>query len=93
MSPGPFDIDYTQIMALGPKFTRFVNKLLQNEIADHRIAGHSLTITHNEDARDGGVDAALRGSPGTDWLPPGDTAFQFKGTSFSASACANELAS
>lgn len=92
VATGPFDISYDQIQALGPRFTGFVNKLLEVEIARHGLAGNQLTITHNETARDGGVDAALRGSPGTNWLLSGDTAYQFKRASQSAAACAAEFA-
>lgn len=92
VTTGPFDISYDQIQALGPRFTGFVNKLLEVEIARHGLAGNQLTITLNETAPDGGVDAALRGSPGTSWLLAGDTAYQFKRASQSAAACAVEFA-
>ena len=92
MVGGPFVISYDQVQRLGPRFTEFVNKLLEAELAAHAIPAHQLTITMNEDAADGGVDAALRDSPSTDWLPSGDTAFQFKREKQSARECAAELA-
>jgi hypothetical protein len=91
VTTGPFDITYDQIQALGPRFTGFANKLLEVEIARHGLAGNQLSVTHNETASDGGVDAALRGSPGTGWLLAGHTAFQFKRSSQSAAACAAEF--
>jgi hypothetical protein len=92
MPSGPFEITFDQIMALRTGFTPFVNKLLEVEVADHGIAGHQLTITLNETTPDGGVDAAVRGSPGTGWIPAGDSAFQFKRSSQSALDCERELA-
>ena len=91
MVGGPFDISYDQIQRLGPRFTEFVNKLLEAELAAHAIPAHQLTITMNEDAADGGVDAALRNAPSTNWLPSGDTAFQFKRAKQTARECAAEL--
>ena len=91
MSSGPFEITADQIQRLGPRFTAFVNKLLTAEQSSHGLAGHTLSLNANETARDGGVDAAVRGSPGTDWIPAGDTAFQFKRSSQSTAECVSEL--
>jgi hypothetical protein len=92
VSPGPFEITPDQITRLGPRFTTFVNKLLEVERSTQGLDGPQLSINVNENASDGGVDAALRGSAGTFWVPAGDTAFQFKRSSQSAAKCADELA-
>jgi hypothetical protein len=91
LSSGPFEITADQIQRLGPRFTSFANKLLTAEHSSQGLAGHTLSLNANETARDGGVDAALRGSHGTGWIPVGDTAFQFKRSSQSTPECVSEL--
>ncbi len=89
--PGPFDVLPEQIQVLGARFTPFVNKLLEIEARAHGIAGHLVAVNANETTPDGGVDAAIRGSPGTDFVPPGASAWQFKRTNYGPKQCADEL--
>lgn len=92
MPLGPFDITATRIVALGTRFTEFVQRLLDVEMRAHSVAGHLLTYNIVETTADGGVDAATRQAPsGSDWLPPGDTAWQFKRYDLYPEACAAEL--
>ncbi len=94
MTLGPFDISPERIAALGIRFTPFVNRLLELETRAYEIHGHLLAINSNDTTPDGGVDASLRGSRETDYIPSGDSAWQFKGTrkSFGPKVCADEFA-
>ena len=91
MNLGPFDVDAAQVQNLGNRFTAFVNELLEREVAAHSLYGSDLSITENETTADGGVDAALRGAMRTDWLPAGDSAWQFKRTGIGPKGCADEF--
>jgi hypothetical protein len=89
---GPFDVDPAQIDRLTSEFVPFVNRLMEAEVAGHDIRGYSLSITRNETTADGGVDAAMRGAKDSEWLPDGDSAWQFKRTNPGPKACADEFA-
>ncbi len=91
MTLGPFDITPERIQALGPSFTPFVNRLLVVEVSGARVHGYQLAINSNENTPDGGVDAALRNGVATDFIPAGDSAWQFKRTSLGPQACAEEF--
>ena len=90
--PGPVHIPAERIQTLGVRFTPFVNKLLEIEALANKLRGHLLAINSNETTPDGGVDASIRGSPGTDFLPVGDSAWQFKRTGYGPKPCADEFA-
>jgi hypothetical protein len=87
---GPFDIAPERIEAIGASFTPFVNKLLGLETRACGLQGHHLSINSKENTPDGGVDASLLGAPSTDYLPIGDSAWQFKRTNLGPKACADE---
>jgi hypothetical protein len=89
---GPFDIAPERVEALGVSFTPFVNKLLDLETRACGLQGHHLSINSKENTPDGGVDASLLGAPSTDYLPIGDSAWQFKRTNLGPKACADEFA-
>src|SRR6266480_3979692 len=91
MALRPFDISPLQVESLGPRFTEFVNRLLEAERARAGLAGYGLHISDVEYLPDGGVDAATRGASATDWIPQGDTAWQFKRRDLQPAACAREL--
>jgi hypothetical protein len=91
MGLGPFDISAERITALGVRFTPFVNRLLDLEVRANDLSGHRLSVNINETTPDGGVDASVRGAPGSDYLPTGDSAWQFKRSGFGPKACADEL--
>jgi len=91
MSLGPFDIGADRIQALGTRFTPFVNRLLELEVAANTMRGWRLSINSNETTPDGGVDAALSAASETDYLPEGSSAWQFKRTNFGPKQCADEL--
>lgn len=88
---GPFEISAERVESLGGRFTQFVNKLLELETSAQGMRGHQLAVTSNESTPDGGVDASLRGSIGSDFLPSGNSAWQFKRSGFGPTACAAEL--
>lgn len=89
---GPLDISPIQVQNLGNKFTEFVNRLLEREVSASGLDGHLLTINYNESIPDGGVDAVLREATKTEWLPEGESAWQFKRSDLGPSACADEFA-
>lgn len=91
MTLGPFDITSERITSLGPSFTPFVNKLLEVEARAHGLHGHQISITRNETTPDGGVDAALRSAPQTDYLPAGHSAWQFKRSNLGPKDCGEEF--
>jgi len=92
MALGPFDISAERIIALGVWFTPFVNRLLDLEVRASDLCGHLLSINVNETTPDGGVDASVRGASASDYLPTGDSAWQFKRSGFGPKACADEFA-
>jgi len=89
---GPFDIPSERIQTLGASFTPFVNRLLDVEARRHGLQGYRVSVNSNETTPDGGVDASLRDAPSTDYLPAGDSAWQFKRTGLGPQACADEFA-
>jgi len=91
MTLGPFDIAPERVESLGPSFTPFVNRLLEVEARRYGLEGHRLSVNYNETTPDGGVDASLRGAPSTDYLPAGDSAWQFKRSNLGPKACADEF--
>jgi hypothetical protein len=52
----------------------------------------SRSVNLKGNLADGGVDAAVRGAPSTDYLPAGDSAWQFKQGDLRPAACATEFA-
>ncbi len=90
---GPFEVTPEQITSLGPGFSAFMNSLLEAERCAEGWVGRALAFTAEQNIPDGGVDATTRGALGGDWIPPGDTAWQFKSADRRPTACANELAS
>jgi hypothetical protein len=75
MSFGPFDISADRVQALGTRFTPFVNRLLELEVAANAMRGWQLSINSNETTPDGGVDAALQAASETDYLPGASQSF------------------
>ncbi len=92
VASGPFDISAKAIESLGDRFASFVNDLLQKETVSAGLAVRNLTITYQEKTPDGGVDAGLRDADATEWLPEGDSAWQFKSSDIGPARCERELA-
>lgn len=89
---GPFDVTADQIVRLTNGFTPAINQLLAAETAAAKFAQSSLVLTNAENVPDGGVDAAIRSAPtGGDWIPEGDSAWQFKRSGLSPGECAAEF--
>jgi hypothetical protein len=74
----PFDISAERVNALGARFTPFVNRLLDLEVRANAMYGYQLSVNVNETTPDEGVDASVRAAPASDYLPTGDSAWQFK---------------
>ena len=92
MRLGPFDVTEDQIADTWTRFTPMVNRLLQVEADRNRMRGSALSFTEVEHIPDEGVDFELRGAPETDWLPAGDSAWQFKRGDYEPAECAKEFA-
>ena len=92
MSDGPFDVTSAQVIRLGVRFGAFLNRLLALELRAYGTPGHQLTTTENETATDGGVDAMVRDAIETEWIPSGDSGWQYKARSIGPAECAAELA-
>jgi hypothetical protein len=88
---GPFSVAPGQISALGTGFTPFVNELLRIESSAAKLDGGQLTTTYLDNVGDEGVDAGLRRAAGTKYIPPGDSAWQFKAGDLTPSKCKQEL--
>ena len=90
---GPFEIAPEEVARLGARFTDAVNRLLQTEASATGMVGSSLVLNRVEPIQDGGVDAAIRDAPaGAEWIPEGDSAWQFKRSDLQPAKCAKEFA-
>ncbi|MFC3965464.1 hypothetical protein [Nocardia jiangsuensis] len=88
---GPFDVKPEQITRLGDSFTAFVNRLLDTEHSAARQAGATLVTNFSENTPDGGVDAAVTRSVGSEWIPAGESVWQFKKGDLAPGMCRQEL--
>lgn len=91
MTVGPFDVTTERIAALGNRFTAFVGRLLETEASRSQMAGYRLAVNYVDTIPDEGVDASIRSAPGGDYIPSGDSAWQFKRSNHGPTACADEL--
>lgn len=89
---GPFSVDPSQVAGLtGGDFANLVGRLLDAERAQAGMDGAVLTMTHRINAGDGGVDAHIRRAIGTNWIPVGESAWQFKAGDLGPESCKTEL--
>ncbi|MFJ3035717.1 hypothetical protein ACIPC2_15010 [Curtobacterium pusillum] len=89
---GPFSVEPQQIAQLGgANFGPFVAHLLAAEGAALGLDGAALETTYLENVGDGGVDAGLRSTQESQWVPRGESAWQFKAGDLSPAACKKEL--
>jgi hypothetical protein len=89
---GPFSVDPDQIVRLAESFTPFINRLLSVEHSAAGQVGADLQLNTWENVADGGVDATVLSSVETDWIPQGESAWQFKRGDLSPEECRKELA-
>ncbi|WP_157002154.1 hypothetical protein [Agromyces laixinhei] len=75
----------------GGDFANLVGRLLDAERAQAGMDGAVLTMTHRINAGDGGVDAHIRRALGTNWIPGGESAWQFKAGDLGPESCKAEL--
>lgn len=90
MPIGPFQVTGEQIERLASSFVQVINELLTLEARDAGMRGHQLRLDTRETA-DGGVDAEVLDASPTDWIPPGDSAWQFKSWNPGPADCATEF--
>lgn len=89
---GPFEIAPEDVARLGNGFTDAVNQLLRTEAAATGMAGSSLVLNRVETIPDGGVDAEITDAPaGGEWIPEGDSVWQFKRSNLYPKECAEEF--
>lgn len=93
MALGPFQVTAEDIARLDAAFTDAINRLLETEAAAAGMLASSLVLNRVETIADGGVDASIHDAPpGTDWIPEGNSAWQFKRSNLGPTACADEFA-
>src|SRR4051812_40069876 len=88
---GPFTVAPDRVASLGNAFTVFVNRLVTSEARASDLAGTSVRTTHRDNVSDEGVDAAVVSDVATEWIPAGESAWQFKAGDLKPGACKAEL--
>ena len=89
---GPFSVDPAQLTGLGGAlFQELINRLLAAEVAAAGFPAANLRTSYQANVKDQGVDALLEASQKTDWIPAGDSAWQFKAGDLGPKSCAAEL--
>lgn len=89
---GPFSVDPAQVVGLGGAlFQNLINRLLAAEIASAGMAGSDLHTSYQDNISDQGVDAGVYAATKTNWIPAGDSAWQFKAGDLRPEGCAVEL--
>ncbi|MCY4372115.1 MAG: hypothetical protein OXF41_22415 [bacterium] len=90
--PGPFEIGARAVSRLDAGFAVAVNRLLEAEAARAGMVASSLVLNSVDELADGGVDAAIHDAPaGGDWIPKGDSVWQFKRSDLQPAECADEF--
>jgi hypothetical protein len=76
---GPFSVDPAQVVGPGGAlFQNLVSRLLAAEVASAGMAGSDLHTSYQDNIGDQGVDAGIYAAIKTEWIPAGDSAWQFK---------------
>jgi hypothetical protein len=89
---GPFSVDPGQVVGLGGAlFQNLVSRLLAAEVAKAGMAGSDLHTSYKDNIGDQGVDAGICAAAATNWIPAGDSAWQFKAGDLGPEGCAAEL--
>lgn len=89
---GPFSVNPAQVVGLGGAlFQHLVSRLIAAEIASAGMAGSDLHTSYQANIGDQGVDAGIYAAIKTDWIPPGNSAWQFKAGNLSPKECADEF--
>jgi hypothetical protein len=89
---GPFSVNPDHLTGLGGAlFQELVSRLLAAEVAAAGLSQVTLRTSHDTNKKDGGVDAETTIVGATDWIPAGDTAWQFKAGTLGPESCADEL--
>lgn len=76
----------------GALFQELVSRLLAAEVAAAGLSSINLRTSYQSNVKDQGVDARLEAVQATDWVPAGDSAWQFKAGTLGPEGCADELA-
>jgi hypothetical protein len=89
---GPFSLDPAHLAGLtGALFQELGNRLLAAEVAAAGLASINLHTSYQSNVGDEGVDALVEAATSTEWMPLGNSAWQFKAGTMGPETCANEL--
>lgn len=88
---GPFTVAPQSVALLDNTFTVFVNRLLTLEAQAAGLVGTSLRTTYRDNVSDEGVDAEINSEVVTEWIPAGESAWQFKAGDVGPAGCKTEL--
>ncbi len=88
---GPWEVGPEQVQQVGGGFTTLINRLLTLECKRTGMCRYELQVDYQGNIGDGGVDARLEATQGTDWLPDGVSAWQFKSGDLPPAKCKEEL--
>ena len=89
---GPFSVDPGQVAGLsGALFQELMNRLLAAEVTAAGLSATSLRTSYQANVRDQGVDALIESAQQTEWVPAGNSAWQFKAGDLGPESCAKEL--
>lgn len=89
---GPFSVDPDHLTGLGGAiFQELVSRLLAAEVSAAGLSQVTLRTSHDTNKKDGGVDARTTVNSGSDWIPAGDCAWQFKAGTLGPEGCASEF--
>jgi hypothetical protein len=89
---GPFSVDPGQVAGLsGALFQELMNRLLAAEVTAAGLLATSLRTSYQANVGDQGVDALIESAQQTQWVPAGNSAWQFKAGDLGPESCAKEL--
>lgn len=90
----PYDVESHDLMGLGDvKFTSILNDIIQTEAGWFNVPGSQVETNLRTTVPDGRVDARIQTPINCDsrWLPPGQSAWQFKSGPFTAGKIRAEI--
>lgn len=89
---GPFSVDPGQVAGLsGALFQELMNRLLAAEVTAAGLSATTLRTSYQANVGDQGVDALIESAQQTQWVPAGNSAWQFKAGDLGPESCAKEL--
>jgi len=90
----PFEVRPKEVADLGdPAFVLVLNALLALEAQRAGIPPSDLDLSWKQHTPDGGIDASIKaGATNPDWIPQGESVWQFKSGNFRPAAIESEIA-